>query len=136
MTRINVVPIEELTDQHLFAEYREITRLFPLSLKANERGFKQDVYEYVLGTGHVKFFYDKLGFIEIRYFKLKEELLLRGYNITLKDDIVHYRKLIPDMYNDYVPTVEAIKLSRARIQEKLDKRPDFYTKYGKKIKDL
>lgn len=136
MTRINVVPVEELTDQHLFAEYREITRLFPLSLKANERGFEQTIPEYVLGSGHVKFFYDKLGFIEERYFNLKEELLLRGYNITLKDDIVHYRELIPAMYNDYVPTDDAIKISRARIREKLDKRPDFYTKYGKKLKDL
>lgn len=136
MTRINVVPVEELTDQHLFAEYREITRLFPLSLKANERGFKQPIHEYVLGTGHVKFFYDKLGFIEARYFNLKKELLLRGYNITLKDDIVRYRDLIPAMYNDYVPTGDSIKISRARIREKLDKRPDFYTKYGKKLKDL
>lgn len=136
MTRINVVPVEELTDQHLFAEYREITRLFPLSLKANERGFKQDIHEYVLGTGHVKFFYDKLGFIETRYFKLKEELLLRGYNITIKDDIVRYRDLIPGMYNDYVPTDDAIKLSRARIREKLVERPNFYTKCGNKVKDL
>ena len=136
MTRINVVPVEELTDQHLFAECREITRLFPLSLKANEREFEQTIHEYVLGSGHVKFFYDKLGFIEARYFKLKEELLLRGYNITLKDDIVQYRELIPAMYNDYIPTDDAIKQSRARIREKLDSRPDFYTKYDKKIKDL
>lgn len=79
---------------------------------------------------------DKLGFIETRYFKLKEELLLRGYNITIKDDIVHYRKLIPGMYNDYVPTDDAIKLSRARIREKLVQRPNFYTKCGNKVKDL
>ena len=28
MTRINCVPVEELTDKHLGAEYRELPRLF------------------------------------------------------------------------------------------------------------
>ena len=27
MTRVNLVPVEELADQHLFAEWREIKRL-------------------------------------------------------------------------------------------------------------
>jgi len=27
MTRINVVPVEELCDQHLFSEHRELTRI-------------------------------------------------------------------------------------------------------------
>jgi deoxyribonuclease (pyrimidine dimer) len=31
MTRINIIPVEELMDQHLVAEYREIT-MVPASL--------------------------------------------------------------------------------------------------------
>ena len=34
MTRINTMPPEHLTDQHLFAEYRELPRIFALVLLA------------------------------------------------------------------------------------------------------
>lgn len=33
MTRINVVPVTELTDKHLLAEYRELPRIFGASKK-------------------------------------------------------------------------------------------------------
>lgn len=56
MTRINCVPVEELTDKHLLAEYRELPRIFNLA-----RAVEDAPTEYVLGTGHMKFFYDKLG---------------------------------------------------------------------------
>lgn len=37
MTRVNIIPVQELTDQHLFAEYREITRLFALVKQACDK---------------------------------------------------------------------------------------------------
>lgn len=60
MTRINLVPVSELSDQHLIAEYRELPRIFNLVLNAQYKGkypldFKiSDTY--LLGTGHVTFF--------------------------------------------------------------------------------
>lgn len=58
MTRVNCIPVQELTVKHLVAEYREIPRLFKLAriLKPNEF-----VPLYTLGAGHCKLFYDKLG---------------------------------------------------------------------------
>lgn len=61
MTRINLVPVEELEDLHLVAEYREIMRL-PNYLKksmSSKAGFKRSMIpkEFTLNTGHVKFFY-------------------------------------------------------------------------------
>ena len=34
MTRINLVPVEELSNQHLMAEYRELPRI-PNAIKSN-----------------------------------------------------------------------------------------------------
>ncbi len=54
MTRINLIPVEELTDQHLMAEYREL----PMIAKALEKTLKSKLgYQeskvsstYILGT--------------------------------------------------------------------------------------
>lgn len=49
MTRINVVPVEELSDAWLIAEYRELPRV----LNGNF-SIKDAPNRYKLGTGHVK----------------------------------------------------------------------------------
>ena len=63
MTRINIVPVKELMDQHLIAEYREIT-MVPASLSrtlASKKGldYSKIPKNYTLNRGHVYFFYDK-----------------------------------------------------------------------------
>lgn len=84
MTRINLIDPKALTDQHLFAEYREITRIFVQVQAALAKYPAQSVLakippSYRLGTGHVLFFYDKLAFIQRCYFMLKDEVLARGF---------------------------------------------------------
>ena len=122
MTRINVVPVQELNTKHLVAEYREITRL-PANLKTSlNRKSKPFTLteipaEYVLGPGHVKYFFDKMLFLQKRFKQLVDEMLRRGYNPTYRDDTI----FIPEnmlYYNDYTPTAEAIELNRARIKER------------------
>lgn len=49
MTRINLVPVEELADQHLLAEYRELPRCLNKPTRS-----PSDFPVYVLGKGHVK----------------------------------------------------------------------------------
>jgi hypothetical protein len=122
ITRINVVPTAELTTKHLVAEYREITRL-PNNLRqslsrAKPFSMSEIPTTYVLGTGHVKFFYDKMLFLQRRFEDLVNEMLSRGYNPTYRDSSI----FIPEnkvFYNDYVPTEEAMRLNRARISERL-----------------
>lgn len=123
MTRINVVPTSELTTKHLVAEYREIARL-PKNLQQSlSRSKPFNLSEipptYVLGTGHVKFFYDKMIFLQKRFEQLVDEMLKRGYNPTYRDSSI----FIPEdkrFYNDWTPTPEAIELNRKRIKDRLN----------------
>ena len=83
MTRINVVPVSELTNKHLVAENHEIARVYNLARKAQQgvlRGSKKLPLYYTMGTGHVMFFYNKLGFISERYLALNEEMRRRWYS--------------------------------------------------------
>ncbi len=127
MTRINVVEPSELTNKHLVAEIHEITRVYGLVRKAQDRkinkyNFKDKIKQpikYTMGTGHVYFMYDKLGFITNRYYNLNDEAKKRGFKVNpiSKDELV---KGINDWwFNDYIPTEEAIKINRDRIKERL-----------------
>ena len=80
MTRVNLVPPGELTDQHLFAEFREL-KMIPKSLARSlrARGLEGVVRmvpaKFTLGTGHVSFFYDKGAYLAARYELLIAELI-------------------------------------------------------------
>lgn len=133
MTRINLVPVQDLTDQHLMREYQELPRILGNVRKGIAAGKTPKNYkipgEYVLGTGHMTFFYDKLEFLRKRQDELIKELLNRSYNIQFVDglDLSEF----PDYWcNDYEPTVKAIELSRSRIFEKIDLKPSWYKYWG------
>lgn len=114
MTRINVVPPSELCDKHLLAEYRELPRVFALA-----RPCLDAPKEYVLGRGHVKFFYDKLGFLEDRFDMIVSECKKRGFNIKYTRPTITVQKCGFGLFNDYTPTPEALALNRARIAERI-----------------
>jgi deoxyribonuclease (pyrimidine dimer) len=122
MTRINLVNPAELSVKHLIAEYREITRLpNNLTTSLNRKGKKFELKEipqnYTLGAGHVKFFYNKMLFLEKRFISLVQEMLNRGYNPTYRDAKI-FEVLDKSFYNDYIPTIEAVQINRARIKER------------------
>ena len=141
MTRINLVEVERLTDQHLFAEYREITRIFSLVKQACDKYSQDKILAKIpptfrLNTGHVLFFYNKLGFIERRYFALRDELCRRKFNITLKDDIVEFREDIDlSFYQDFVPSSADRVISVERILQKIAQKPSWYRLNGEVIDD-
>lgn len=131
MTRINVVPVTELSRQHLLAEYREITRLPGnlttwLNRKTKAPDFREIPTEYKLGTGHVKFFFTRMKFLEQRFEQLVAEMKKRGYNPNYTDSSIFsdYTKIgireneFQKFYNDYVPTEEALRINRERIAER------------------
>jgi len=125
MTRINVVPPSELCDKHLLAEYRELPRVFTLVRKAVEKGKIVDDFdipkEYVLGKGHVTFFYDKLYYLLRRHNYLVDECLSRGFSVS---DMNHEtsQDLPEQWWNGYHPTPGALALNRQRIAERLKTR--------------
>lgn len=139
MTRINLIDPTLLTDQHLFAEYREITRIPKLVENALQTKSPNDILQkipdsYRLSTGHVLFFYNKLGFIEQRYFALRDEVLKRQFNITLKDSIIDYRQHIPTIfYQSFQPNQQDLNISIQRIIDKINEKPDFYRLHSERI---
>lgn len=111
MTRINCVPPSELTDKHLLAEYRELPRVFGLARHGDDIPTT-----YRMGAGHVKFFYDKLGYLTRRQRAIIAECLRRGFNIShtsVNFDAPH------DLMGDWVPSQRDMEINRARIQERL-----------------
>jgi len=122
MTRINVVPPEELTVKHLVAEYREITRL-PANLKKSlERKNKpfsihEIPTEYTLGKGHVKYFYNKFKWLQNRFELLVDEMKKRGYNPTYTDSSIF--RVDDVWYNDWIVDEKAIEINRQRIKDRL-----------------
>lgn len=117
MTRINVAikPIE-LTDKHLMAEHREIKRI-PNCIARGKYNMKGQPSEFTLGTGHVKFFYDKLGYLKNRYESLYAECIRRGFNVTYYGDAWND---VPDhLMGDYTPTQRDRELLLERIAERL-----------------
>lgn len=126
MTRINCISPSELTGPHLVAEYRELGRVFGLVRKAIERGErptdKRNPTAYTLGTGHVRFFYPRLGYLADRHLALVDEMRDRGYKPMFTDDLAEVHKSIPrEWWNDWTPDADAIAINRARIAERLSK---------------
>lgn len=99
MTRINVgILPEELPDRLLIAEHREIKRI-PNLVKSGKFSLANQPKCFTLGTGHVKFFYDKLLFLQKRYVSLYEECVNRGFNVQ---SYVSAFDNVPDhLFNDY-----------------------------------
>lgn len=122
MTRINVVPVQVLTDKHLLVEYREITRPFNKAFKrlqANNLNYSKSDH-YVLGTGHESFFFDKLLYLHKRYEQLKVELCIRNFNLNLdlyneisEKFILWFKDSI--LWNDYTPQPQDLYLNMARL---------------------
>ena len=132
MTRINIIPVEELMDQHLIAEYREIT-MVPASLArtlSSKKGldYKKIPKSYTLNKGHVYFFYDKGFYLSKRYELLVIEMKKRGFkpdsNRKFPIDIFKDNGL----YNDWTPTAHAYIVIRNRIRKKLKMKPNWYRK--------
>jgi len=139
MTRINIVNPSELTDQHLIAEYREIT-MVPGSLKrtlVSKLGYQESRVpeRYTLNSGHVYFFYNKGEYLHRRYDELIREMRLRGF--TPDPDRVFPIDIFKDngLYNDWMPNIEDYKIIRERIQQKIDMKPEWYrrTEYANTI---
>lgn len=120
MTRINVVPPEELSGPHLVAEYRELPRIFGLVRARIKKGqTPKDVNipkNYKLGKDHLKFFFNKLHYLENRQRRLIREMENRGYKPTFTT--VDISDIGPEWKNSYIPTDEALQINRERIKER------------------
>ena len=137
MTRINLVPPEELSDQHLVAEYREIFMVgssLQRSLRSPnwEKTKKSIPKKFTLNKGHVKFFYDKGKYLSERYNKLINEMKKRDMNPD-PSRIFKKEQWPNELYKNWKPKDIDFKVVRKRIKAKINLKPDWYKWSGKKI---
>lgn len=116
MTRINCVPVSELSNKHLVAEYRELPRLAAHAAKkfSSFPDFEPPS-SYRLGKGHMDFFVDKGAWLKARQEELVAEMLKRGYTVNFPS----YPDCHPEAWRgDWKVTEEALRLNRERINER------------------
>lgn len=121
MTRINCVPPAELSRQHLLAEYRELPRVFTLALRAYHAGRTIVApAAYTLGAGHVKFFYQRLGWCMDRFLALRREMLARGYQPRyVQPPPVDLPR---EWWGEWEPDAAALAANRQRIAERTNQQ--------------
>ena len=128
MTRINLLPPSLLCDQHLLAEHRELTRIPNCVGKYNADKAPPD---YVLGTGHVRFFLMRLAFLRKRYLALTSECWRRGFKAVNNwpENIQRGQNPSLDWWKDYEPTPAAMKANIERVALRMPPKPRFSGKY-------
>lgn len=124
MTRINVVPVSELCDQHLRAELREITRI-PNTIASGRAKIPAKVgTSYVLGKGHVTLFYNKLQWLRERHKQLISECKCRGF---VANDYWPEYTFPKELLGTLTVTDEATRINRSRIKERWPKKAKYYS---------
>lgn len=130
MTRINVIDPRKLTDQHLMAEYRELPRVFGYAYNAIGRNVNAPK-NYIMGTGHVAFFYDKTPWLVERHAAIVSELLKRGYDLKRTDALVSVEGYPP---SDWSPSPVDVEVNMERLRLRLrEKNGTFYTHYKQTV---
>jgi len=132
MTRINIIPVQELYDQHLIAEYREIT-MVPAALKRtlkSKAGLNHSKIpnNYTLNKGHVYFFYNKGKYLDKRYTQIINEMKERGFKPDAKRKFPKNIFIDNNLYNDWAPEPKDFIIIHKRINQKIKQKPRWYRK--------
>lgn len=114
-----------LTDQHLNAERLELN----LAVMSAKRSFysKNGLRvgdRFTLGTGHVIFFHNKLGYLKNRYDVLTEEMLRRGMNPVASLTDTSWAPSY--MFGDYNPVEADFNIVKERIRQRILQKPEWY----------
>ena len=131
MTRINAcIPVENLTDEHLLAEHREIKRIPTLLFKRItnrkkpiqlEKVFADLPKHFTLGFGHALFFLNKPQYTLKRYLELHFECLERGFEVKNyeKNWDVYDQPKFYRYYKLFIPKKKDKELIITRIEMKI-----------------
>lgn len=125
MVRINLIIPNKLADQHLIAEYNEILMLLGYVRKYPKR--ENIPKEYCLGKGHIKFFKDKLVYLNKRHNSLKQEMIKRNFHPEKTIKLSEFPK---NLKNDWKATKKDILLIKKRLQDKIKVKNKYYKYYG------
>jgi len=116
VTRINAgISPQRLSSKHLLAEHREIKRI-PNQISKGRYNLEGQPEKFCLGTGHVKFFYDKLGYLFARYQSIYHECKRRGFQV--QDWSGAWNGVPPSLMNQWIPEEWVTQLVEERIRER------------------
>ncbi len=130
MTRINTVDPSDLTDEWLLAEWRELPRIPNNVISGKAKISLMNIpMHYRLGAGHVKFFEDKLLYLQKRHALICEEMDKRHINrnpsiIVDLSDLNDVLKAC--LCNDWQPSQKDHQINIERLQERFDLRKRAY----------
>lgn len=134
MTRINVIPVYELNDVHLMAEYRELP-MVPAALKRSLRTQMPAVVKkkipsnFTLNKGHVLFFYNKLGYLKNRYAELIQELTKRGFKLD-PNRPSGFDEIDNSWFGNWTPNTIDMDIVRERIKLRISQNKTWYSSRG------
>lgn len=157
MARINLIPPNCLSDQHLIAEYREILAIYGYAKKNRKLILKKHQYcEYGIykkeivipsemllirkdGTkyfNHWDYFAFRIPYLRIRHAEIVGEMKRRGFKPTkefpsknLSIPTISYEKTLKGLF---AFTKEDINFIKNRIIQRINEKPGFYRYYGHK----
>ena len=127
MVRVNLIEPVRLADQHLIAEYNEILML--LGYVRKNPILDKIPKKYCLGTGHIKFFKDKLTYLKKRHETIKKEMKSRGFKTDKKINLDEFPK---ELVNDWAPENGDYDIIKERISWKIKTKPNYYRYKGEK----
>lgn len=124
MTRINVIDTSLLTDQHLRAELREITRIPNTIVSGKAKLDGNYPKEYTLGAGHVKFFYPRLKWLKKRHQALVQECEKRGFKANN-----YWPEGVPErLMRDWKSDDNALQINVERVLQRFPKNAKMCSK--------
>ena len=140
MTRINIIPPRYLANRHLVAEFTELPRLAPYLQKTLQQKSpavikKEIAPHYILGKGHVYFWYDKIPFLQKRYELLAKEMTRRGMAVNKESYdknqkrfsvLMKHKDISKDFFVGYRPSKQEVKVNAARIATRINEKPASY----------
>ena len=128
MVRINIIDVKLLSDQHLRAEWTEIQMLLKslynkLQKKSIDEICSTIPESYRLGTGHMKFFENKLTYLFIRMSAVHNELARRKFAVDSNLYYNYYTMFTPykntKLFGTWFPDTNDYKIIIERISSRL-----------------
>lgn len=123
------ISVEKLTDEHLFAEQRELKMLPSLFKRIGFSSLNKAPKEFTLGKGHMLFGVYCPVYTLNRYKKVFAECIKRGYNI---EDESSRWDVYGEFQNDYEETGVERDILIERISERILSSPKSYFHYNHK----
>lgn len=135
--RINIINPRYLTDNHLIAEYRETkmsTYYYSRSSKTKNGIDSSKISKhYTLNKGHAYMWFDKFGYIDLRFKAIVNEMQRRGFQTNYTT--LNFSDIPESAFGNFIPTKSDISVNLERILVRIADKPKWYKYEGKTIDD-